>query len=153
MNNNGLPSPGPSAFLLDLHAHLVRRYSAPGVQLDGFESRWMAFRRRELQQGVECAVLDVVVEDEAFGVEERLLEEARRLAGEQEVLVTVELALTEWEQRHRRQTDSASLPRTVLSLVLHETDQSAGVWGTIELDEQGCATGRASRPLPLLSLC
>jgi hypothetical protein len=125
---------------------------APHVRLAGFEPRWTAFRRGDLQQGIERAVLDTGAADEDAAGDAQRLVQARNLAGPDSALVILELSISEWSVRHRRRDSCDVAVRQVLSVALRETDQPSGVLGFVELDDNLRPTGRASRPMPLVDL-
>jgi hypothetical protein len=143
---HGLP-PSPSRPLLDLYARLARRHMAPQVRLDGFQRRWIAWRRKDLLQGVERAVLDVSPEMPLHEVKDTLLAQAHDLAGADTALVTAEVSLRRYRSEDGDELDEDE--GLVLAIELQETGQSTGVMGWIELDAQRRPV-QACRPLPLM---
>jgi hypothetical protein len=92
MKMNDFP-PRPSPFLLSVYARLALRYMAPHVRLAGFQSRWIAFRRDDLEQGIERAVLDTTAGPLTPSREAELMAQARSAAGPDRALVIAEMAL------------------------------------------------------------
>ena len=148
MKMNDFP-PRPSPFLLEVHARLASRYMAPHVQLAGFQSRWIAFRRDDLEQGIERAVLDTTPGQLTQAQEAELMAQAREAAGPGGALVIAEMAV-------KRATDEAAegdeaVTCRIMTVALRETGQPWGVVGFVELDNEGRPTGRVGGPMPLMT--
>ncbi|WP_028998482.1 hypothetical protein [Azohydromonas australica] len=149
MKMNDFP-PRPSPFLLDVYARLASRYMAPHVRLAGFQSRWIAFRRDDLEQGIEHAVLDTTAGRLTQARQAELMAQAREAAGPGRALVIAEMAVKR-ATNEEAEGDEAVTSR-IMTVALRETGQPSGVLGFVELDNDGCPTGRTGGPMPLLTL-
>jgi hypothetical protein len=148
MKTNDFP-PRPSPFLLEVYARLASRYMAPHVRLAGFQSRWIAFRRDDLEQGIERAVLDTTPGPLTQAREAELRAQAREAAGPDGALVIAEMAA-------KRATDEAAdgedaVTSRIMTVALRETGQFWGLVGFVELDNEGRPTGRVGGPMPLMT--
>jgi hypothetical protein len=147
MKTNDFP-PRPSPFLLEVHGRLAARYMAPHVRLADFQSRWIAFRRDDLEQGIERAVLDTTAGQWTRAREAELLAQAREAAGPDSALVIAEMAV-------KRATDEEvegeeAVTSRIMTVALRETGPFWGVVGFVELDHEGRPTGRVGGPMPLM---
>ncbi len=140
--------PRPSPFLLEVHARLASRYMAPHVRLAGFQSRWIAFRRDELEQGIERAVLDTTPGQLTSARKADLMAQAREAAGPGSVLFIAEMAIM--RSRDEEAEGEEAVTSRIMSVALRETGQFWGVVGFVELDHEGRPTGRVGGPMPLM---
>lgn len=148
MKTNDLP-PRPSPFLLEVHARLASRYMAPHVRLAGFQSRWIAFRRDELEQGIERAVLDTTPGQLTPARKAELLAQAREAAGPDRALVIAEMAIMRSTDEEAEAEEAVT--SRIMTVALRETGQCWGLVGFVELDSESRPTGRVGGPMPLMS--
>jgi hypothetical protein len=122
---------------------------APHVRLAGFQSRWIAFRRDDLEQGIERAVLDTTPGQLTQAREAELMTQARASAGPDGALVIAEMAVKHSTDEEAEGQEAVT--RRIMTVALRETGQSWGVVGFVELDNEGRPTGRVGGPMPLMT--
>ena len=139
----------PSPFLLKVHARLASRYMAPHVRLAGFQSRWIAFRRDELEQGIERAVLDTTPGQLTPARKAGLMAQARKAAGPDSALVIAEMAIMRATDEEAEGEDAVT--SRIMTVALQETGQPWGLVGFVELYSESRPTGLVGGPMPLMT--
>lgn len=142
--------PRPPQELRAFYDRFSARYRAPGVRLCGFRLRWIAYRSKELDQGIERAVLDLAWGEESVTRQAEFVARAREEVQEGCSLTFVEVGL---RRSLRYGSDELLAPATVvLAISMWRSGHPCGLLGRIELDAVGCPTGSAQAPSPLVRM-
>jgi hypothetical protein len=141
--------PRPPQQLRTFYDRFAVRYRAPGVRLSGFRLRWIAYRNKDLDQGIERAVLDLAWGEEAVTRQAQFVARAHEEADEGCGLTFVEVGL---RRRLRCECNDPMGPAVMLYISMWRSDHLCWLLGRIELDAEGRPTGSVQAPLRLLRM-
>lgn len=131
-------------------------YSSSGMRFSDFPGRWLAFEGKDLEQGVENALLSMEPpRDGVLEAKDRFDAQALAAAGADAEVFIVTLYLAQPSMvvpaAGLAAGPEADAANPMLSISVTSTAQSLGVSGYVELDSQGLPV-RVGHVLPLFSV-
>lgn len=149
--NNSLQLPES---LTAIFTRFANSYSSAGIRFSDFPGRWMAFEATELERGVERALLDIEPpKGDVLEAKDKFDADATAAAGAGVEVITVSMYLAQRSMVvcSADEPGESGPSNAMLSISVSSSEQSLGVSGYIELDDQDVPV-RVGQLLPLFSI-